>query len=465
MAAILGNQPNMWYHTIRNILFPETKPANVEQRNLDGLPLPNDGWGLFGGFGFTTGAGFTVNRETALTVPAIWSAVDTICKTLASLPFGIFKETEQGSQPAISHPVYHLVRINPTPDLLLYNAFHFKYSLFLQSCFGDSFAKIHRNGIGRPTNLELLDQETVTVYQRDDSRLYYVVRRMVGNAYKEEVLFPRDIIHIKGLTINGITGADVTDYQKENISTSIAAEKYGNSWFGNGATPSGALVYPQELKKEQRDTAERKLSDKFGGTKNSGKVMVLDAGVKFEQFSTDPQKSMLNETRSFQVNQSARIFGVPVPMLGQLDNATLNNMETLQTQFVNLCLRPWAVQTEQEFTLKLLTRDEWMSESYFFRFNFAALLRGDTKARSEYYKQALGGPSTGIGWMSPDEVRVLETLDKLPDGEGAKVFTLDALLAYQNQQGNGEQEKVAQPETDDENETNDNEDGEPQASN
>jgi len=150
-------------------------------------------------------------------------------------------------------------------------------------------------------------------------------------------------------------------------------------------------------------------------------------------------------------------------MLGQLDNATLNNMETLQTQFVNLCLRPWAVQTEQEFTLKLLTRDEWMSESYFFRFNFAALLRGDTKARSEYYKQALGGPSTGIGWMSPDEVRILETLDRLPGKEGDKVFTLDALLAYQNQQ-NGSQE-VAQPETDDENETNETDNGEPQASN
>lgn len=463
MAAILGNLSEMWYHALRNILFPDATPAKTEQRNLDGQPLYNDGWTNFGSIGYTTGAGVTVSRQTALSVPAIWSAVDTICKTLASLPFGIFRETDMGSKPATSHPVYHLVRINPTPDLGLYTAYHFKYSLFLQACFGDAFAKVHRNGIGRPTNLELLDQDTVTVYQREDARLYYVVRRMVGNSYKEEVLFPRDILHIKGLTINGLTGADVTDFQRDNISTSIAAEKYGNNWFGNGATPSGALVYPQELKKEQRDNAERKISDKFGGTKNSGKVMVLDAGVKFEQFTSDPQKSMLSETRSFQVNQSARIFGVPVPMLGQLDNATLNNMETLQTQFVNLCLRPWAVQTEQEFTLKLLTRDEWMSESYFFRFNFAALLRGDTKARSEYYKQALGGPSTGIGWMSPDEVRILETLDRLPGKEGDKVFTLDALLAYQNQQ-NGSQE-VAQPETDDENETNETDNGEPQASN
>jgi len=299
LAAILGNLSEMWYHALRNILFPDATPAKTEQRNLDGQPLYNDGWTNFGSIGYTTGAGVTVSRQTALSVPAIWSAVDTICKTLASLPFGIFRETDMGSKPATSHPVYHLVRINPTPDLGLYTAYHFKYSLFLQACFGDAFAKVHRNGIGRPTNLELLDQDTVTVYQREDARLYYVVRRMVGNSYKEEVLFPRDILHIKGLTINGLTGADVTDFQRDNISTSIAAEKYGNNWFGNGATPSGALVYPQELKKEQRDNAERKISDKFGGTKNSGKVMVLDAGVKFEQFTSDPQKSMLSETRSF----------------------------------------------------------------------------------------------------------------------------------------------------------------------
>lgn len=454
----------MWYHALRNILFPETKatPVVAEQRsNLSGSPVENDGWFGWGNFGaHYSSAGVIVSRQTALGVPAIWAAVDTICKTLASLPFGIFQQTETGSKPAKQHPVYHLVRINPTPDFSLYTSYSFKYAMFLQACFGDAFVKIHRNGIGRPTNLELLEQENVSVWRNDNGSLYYVVRRTVGNKYVEEVLFPRDILHIKGLTISGLCGEDVITAQSDNIGTSIASERFGNSYFANGASPSGAIIYPQELKPQQRDTVERKISQKYGGSENVGKTMVLDAGVKYEKFGSNAQEATLNETRNFQVNQSARIFGVPVPMLGQLDNATLNNMETLQTQFVNLTLRPYAVQVEQEFALKLLTEIEWKSEAYFFRFNFAGLLRGDTKSRSQYYKDGLGGPSTGIGYMSVNEVRELENLDRIDDGD--TVFTAEMLLASQNQ-GNGTQE-VAQPETDAENETNDNENGTPQAS-
>ena len=247
---------------------------------------------------------------------------------------------------------------------------------------------------------------------------------------------------------------------RDSIGMSIAAEEYGSFFFANGANPSGAIVYPQGLTPQQREIAERKVNEKNGGLRKTGQVMVLDAGVKFEKMSLDPSNAMLNETRNFQVNQAARIFGVPVPLLQQLDKATLNNMETMGIQFVNLCLRPWAVQVEQEFARKLLTYDERRSEAYFFRFNFNGLLRADTKARGEYYKLALGGPSTGIGFMSVNEVRELENLDRIDDGD--EVFTADILKDMQN---NG-QDQTATPGNGNgsDAQTNNEDDGTPQAS-
>ena len=428
----------------------------LEKRSLDGYPV-GDGWRGWGDFGNFSTSGMVVSRETALSVPAIWCAVDTISKTLASLPFGLFVQTSEGSSPAKSHPVYGVIK-EPTP---FHTSYTFRYGLFLQACFGDAFAIIHRNGIGRPTELELLDAENVSTFQRDNGEYFYIVRRAVGNRYEEKAVSYDNMLHVKGLTIDGINGEDITRIHRDSIGTSLAAEQYGNYFFANGANPSGALVFPQALNENQRALAEKKISDKYGGVRKTGKMMVLDAGVKYEKFSLNPQEATLNETRNFQVNQASRIFGVPVPLLAQMDKATLNNMETMGIQFVTLCLRPYAVQVEQEFARKLLTKSERISEDYYFRFNFSGLLRGDTQARAAYYKQALGGVSTGIGWMSVNEVRELENLDRVDDGD--EVFTAEKMQAAQNgnsQQVEETQTDGAQTETD----TNLNDNGTPQAS-
>lgn len=449
-----------WLSQIRSLFFIDDAPAppvQVEQRNA-GNPMQYDGWHGWGDFGYASRAGITVNRMVALSVPAIWAAVDTICKTLASLPFGLFEQTAQGSKKAKFHPVYHLFQTDPAPDFALYTPYAFKYALFAQACFGDAFAKIHRNGIGRPTNLELLDESTVTLWQNNDGSIYYVVRRTVGNRYVEEILLPNEILHIKGLTLNGMQGEDVTRIHADSIGTSVAAEQFGNYFFSNGANPSGAIVFPNELKQGQREIVERKITEKYAGVDKTGRLMILDAGVKYEKMGINPGEAMLNETRNFQVNQASRIFGVPVPLLAQLDKATLNNMEQMGIQFVTLCLRPWAVQAEQEFARKLLTYNEQRSESHFFRFNFNGLLRGNTVDRGAYYKQALGGPSTGIGWMTVNEVRELENLDHVPDGD--EVFTAEKVMQAQNA-GN---EKVEEQETDKPEGEKETDNGTPQAS-
>ena len=129
---------------------------------------------------------------------------------------------------------------------------------------------------------------------------------------------------------------------------------------------------------------------------------------ELKKVGLSPEEALLNESRGFQVNETARVFGVPVHLLQNMDRATFNNIEMMTTLFVTLCLRPWAVQAEQEMLIKLLTRDEKMSERYFFRHNFEGLLRGDTASRSAFY-------ASGIlnGWLSRNEVREKENLNTI----------------------------------------------------
>lgn len=383
----------------------------------------------------------------------MYRAVDTVASTLASLPFGIYERTADGSSPAKRHPLYNLVRLEPSPYQTSYT---FRRALFTQACFGDAFAIIHRNGVGRATRLEMVDAYCVTTYQRDNGDWFYIVRRTVGTRYSEEVIFPADMIHLRGLSINGMTGVDVVSTFRDSFGMGIAATEYGASYYGNGAHTDKAVSFPGTLTPQQRALLESKINEK-SGSKNAGKMMVLDGGMTISELSSDPGKAMLNEARKFQADEYARIFGVPAHLIGQLDRATFNNIETMNTQFVTLCLNPWAEQLEQEFAVKLLTSDEKVSDKYFFRINLDGLMRGDTQARAQYVDTMLKNMVYTI-----NDVRQLDNLNTVPWGDTPFA---QAGIAKLSEDGKIE---MAEPETDGPPSTaqnnQDNGTGEPQAS-
>lgn len=381
-------------------------------------------------------SGVVITREKALTIPAVWRAVSTISDTLASLPFGLFKRTDLGAEPARKHPIFSLVRLEPSPGQ---TSFNFRRALFAQACFGDAYAKIHRNGVGRASRLEILNTADVSLYQRDDGSIFYIVRRALGNRFVEEVLRPEDVIHVQGITLNGIGGMDVARTHRQNFSLSYSATQYGTAFFQNNAHVSHVLEYPGSLTQQQRDLTKEKVKEGYATASRAGETMVLDAGAKLHRIGLNPGEAMLNDARDFQVKEVARIFGVPAHLLSQMNDATFNNIETMSIEFVTLCLRPWAVQFEQECAVKLLTSEEKTADSHFFRLNLDGLLRGDTQSRASYYNTMFN-----IGAMSPNDVRELENLNRRDAGDEYFV----PLNMVGNEGTNEQSQEMAQPQTD-----------------
>jgi HK97 family phage portal protein len=376
------------------------------------------------------GADMFVSQETALSVPAIWSAVNVVANTLAALPFDLYDKTDAGAELAISHPLYYLTKTEPDDYV---TGFEFRRNLFVDACFGNAYARIYRNGIGRPYKFEYIPRRRVMPYKDTQGRRFYFVTMQDGSV---ATLHPHEILHIKGISLDGWIGEDVTVRHSTSISTSIAADKYGNYFFGNGANPSGVIGYPGVLSAAQRSILEDNFNRRNAGVTNVGKNLVIDGGMTYTKIGQTPEEAMLNETRNFQVNESARIFGVPAHLLQQLDRATFNNIETMNIQFVVLCLKPWAVQFEQEMHIKTLTKAEKTNSGYFYRLNLTGLLRGDTNARTEMY-------ASGIlnGWLTRNEARTMEDLNII-DG-------LDSPLMQANMSIIDESGNVKMPETPD----------------
>ena len=213
------------------------------------------------------------------------------------------------------------------------------------------------------------------------------------------------MFHVVGLGFDGLIGHSPIAMAKNAIGLSLAAEEYGSSFFSNSGTPSGVLEHPGVLKEPEK--VRDAWNDAYGGSGNAHKVAVLEEGMKFSAISINPQDAQFLETRKFQVNEICRIFRVPPHMIADLEKSSFNNIEQQSLDFVTNTIRPWLVRIEQSIFQQLLTEKE--QESLFVKFNVDGLLRGDFQSR-------MNGYAVGIqnGFMSPNDVRELEDLNRIP---------------------------------------------------
>jgi HK97 family phage portal protein len=391
-----------------SIEAPWDQARHAASRNINTLPYGSgpSGWGtlydsIFSGSGVVT-------RQKALQVPAVFAAVDVVSRTLASLPFAPFRRTPEGAEHAVGHPLWAMETIEPSPHTTSYN---FRRDMFADACFGNAYAKISFKGNGRAYKLERLIPEDVVIYQREDGTLYYAVSRKMGTQATFEILYPWEVIHLRGMTIDGWQGINISNQFNSSFATSIDATRYGHNFFSNNAAIDGIVAFPQGLSKDARDIIEDRIQKKHAGVKNVGGIMVLDAGASYTKIGTNPQEAMLNETRMFQAYESCRIFGVPAHMINVLDRSTFNNIEMMDNGFVKYCLTPWAEQFEAECDVKLLTQDEKINGTIFHRFDMTNLMRGDMKSRAEYEDKMLKNMVLTI-----NDVRRMNNMNEVPWG-------------------------------------------------
>lgn len=209
------------------------------------------------------------------------------------------------------------------------------------------------------------------------------------------------------------------DRQQASIVFDVAAEEYGSEFYANGASPSGVLEHPGTLKDPSK--VRDSWNAAFAGSGNSHRVAVLEEGLKYTPISISPNEAQFLETRKFQIDEIARIFRVPPHMVGDLEKSSFSNIEQQSLEFVKYTLEPWIVRWEQSIFRSLLSRND--KSSYFVKFNVDGLLRGDYQSRMNGYATARQN-----GWMSANDIRELENLDRISDDEGGNLYLVNGSM-------------------------------------
>ena len=364
-------------------------------------------------------SGKAVTERSAMQMTAVYSCVRILAEAVAGLPLHLYKYTDDGGkEKALDHPLYRLLHDEPNPEM---SSFVFRETLMSHLLlWGNAYAQIIRNGKGEVIALYPLMPNKMSVDRDEHGQLYYTYQRsndeastMTGSTV---ILRPSDVLHIPGLGFDGLVGYSPIAMAKNAIGMAIACEEYGAKFFANGATPGGVLEHPSTIKDPQR--VRESWQAAFGGSSNSNKVAVLEEGMKYTPISISPEQAQFLETRKFQINEIARIFRVPPHMVGDLEKSSFSNIEQQSLEFVKYTLDPWVIRWEQSIQRSLLSQEE--KAQYFAKFNVEGLLRGDYQSRMNGY--AIGRQN---GWMSANDIRELENLDRIPAEDGGDLYLIN----------------------------------------
>lgn len=354
-------------------------------------------------------AGVSVSEYTALHSSPVWCGVQTLSRDIAKLPLVLYKNLPNGGKKRFhEHKLYRILHDEPNPEM---TSFKFRETMqALCILYGNAYAEIVRDALGKPAGMYPILPSRVTPLR--DERSGLLRYRVTNPSGGQSLLDPRNMIHLSALSTDGILGHSLTEHAGESIGLSLATEKFGAAFFGNGSTFGGVLEVPGDLKDPNvKDDLRKMVEAVHQGVERAHRILVLGNGAKFAQRGTAPNEAQMIETRKFQITEVARWLGMPNHKLGDLENAHLTNIEEQEMQYYVGCVSAWLKMWEQELSRKLISPLEYSQQTI--EHVLEGVLRGDSTKRADYY-----GKMHSIGAFCINDILKLENMNPIgPEGD------------------------------------------------
>lgn len=360
---------------------------------------------LEGGFSRPTSSGQHVTEASALALPAVFACVRVLSESIGALPLVVYERLPDGTkQRARKHSLYNILHDSP-------NAFMDSISfweLMTAHCAlrGNAYARVERDEAGEVTALWPLLPQNMNVTINDNGQLIYEYSSVNGI---KTLMQWFEILHIKGLTFDGVTGLSPLSLLRDTIGRAQAINEYSGKYFHNDARPGGILRHPGKISPQGAASLKSSWNAAFKGSGNSHKVALLEEGMEFTTVGLSPEDSQLIDSQKFSVIDIARVFRVPASLLNDHDRSTYSNVTEQNRSYVVYTLMPWLVRIEQACNRILFTESERVR--FYTEHKLDSLLRGDQKTRYECYQIGLKE-----GFLSKNDVRGYENLSPV-DGE------------------------------------------------
>lgn len=349
------------------------------------------------------------SMEGAMRVAVAYRCTHIIAGACGNLPIDLYlRVSEQERQVARNHPLRAILQ---RPNGWQTSS-EFRKMLTAHAVLkGNGYAlKVTGRG-GRILALwPIQNPDRMEPIQNDDMSLSYNYTRKDGSRIE---LSQADVLHLRGLTLDGIKGIGVVTYSRRALGLSLSAEEASVRLFDHGVVAGLVFSKPGTLSDEAYDRLKQQLYDQNAGAENARKALILEDDLKVDGSLMSAEDLQFLESRKFQRGDVGMFFGVPPHMYGDVDRTTSwgSGIDSQGQGFVTYTADDWFVMWEQCLQRDCLNPQT--ESEYYVRLARQALTRADTKTRWEAYTRALQ-------WtvMCPDEIRALEDMNPRPDGLG-----------------------------------------------
>lgn len=364
-------------------------------------------------------AGVAVTPDTAVTISTVWACLRYLSQTVGVMPWRVMKEVKDGANIQKNHPVDWLLWKRPSPE---WSSMQFRETLTHWALrWGNGYAEIEPDQLDRPYAMWPIHPERTFVCRAIEDgysssgdpilegELFYEVNNGDGTGAGRVKIAAKRMFHIRGFG-EGPVGVNVIQYAAESLGWAKAAQLFGASFFGNGATPATVVLNKKPLKTKGLQRQRAEFEQLYKGPRNANKTAFLDNEADIKTIGLDAEKSQLLQTHQYLVEEICRWFGVPPHKVMHLLRATFSNIEQQAIEVVVDSVSPWVKRFEDEADFKLFGQNR---SNLYTKINMRALMRGDSKTRGEYYKLM-----REAGAYSPNRILELEDENTIgPDGD------------------------------------------------
>ena len=355
--------------------------------------------------GGRSASGVRITPENALSVSVVYACIRVLAESVAALPLHILERLDTGGKrKATELPLYRKLNLQPNG---WQTSFEWRCQLMLHlGLYNVAYCEIVSGAAGAVESLEPLHPSRMKVERVENGRLRYKYREPSG----QETIYTQDqILAIRGLSEDGITGVSPIESCRDAIALARACEIHGSKFFGNGARPGFILSTETQLNPEARENIRSQWDRQHGGAGNAYKTAVLTGGLKpFEIPQSSNTDSQFLELRKFQIEEICRLYRVPQHKVQSMQGQSYGSLEQVSQDFLTDTLVPWLRRFESAFLRDLIVEDE----RYEVAFDTRAMLRADSASRTSMYASLWS-----LGVYNTNDIRESEGLNAVEGGD------------------------------------------------